>query len=139
MGTSRANRLPKTKTFKKIIGSLKSPFRSPSTITTLTLSAAFDYIPLNYTTSPLLISATEGSKFIDLVEKSGLKETLEKIDIPIDDTLLVSKISHILWNDVAAHLSREHVWSPYGQLTEKAFKKTLSMILNKGNKALEDL
>lgn len=137
MGTSQANRVPRTKPFKKVAASLRSPVRNPASIAQLTLSAALDYIPSGYAGSPVIFAAAEGIRFAVLVKKEGFESAVRKEAIHITKNFIAPSVSHELWKAAASRLGPEFAGSPYGQLAERAFKKTISSIIAKGAEALE--
>lgn len=137
MGTSRSNIVPSTSAFKKVAGSLRSPVRNPSTVAQLTLSAALDYIPVGYAGSPVVFAAAEGIRFATLAKKEGFESAVKKEAIHIVKNLIAPSVSHELWKAAASRLGPKFASSPYGQLAEKAFKKTVSAIIAKGAEALE--
>lgn len=137
MGTSRSNRLPRTKAFKKLAGSLRSPVRDPSVITQFALSAAIDYIPITYASSPLLFAAVEGIEFASLTKEVGFEAALKEFKGYIIKNYIGASISLTLWKSVISRSDPKYMSSPYGRLAEIAFKKTYSSIIKKGAKALE--
>lgn len=137
MGTSHSNRVPRTKPFRKVAGSLRAPVRNPVSIAQLTLSAALNYIPAGYAGSPVVFAAAEGIRFAILVKEEGFESAVRKEAIHITKNLIAPSVSHELWKAAASRLGTEFAGSPYGQLAEKAFKKTISSIIAKGAEALE--
>lgn len=138
MGTSRSNKAPNKKAFRKAANSLKSPVRNTSNIVQLTLLAALDYIPTRYTGSPIVFAAAEGTRFAILVKEKGFKQAVKEEAIHIIKSFIAPSVSYKLWQATASRMDPKFSNSPYGQLAEKAFKKTLSSIITKGSKALEE-
>lgn len=137
LGTSQANRVPRTKPFKKVAASLRSPVRNAESVAQLTLSAAMDYIPSGYAGLPLVLAAIEGIRFAVLVTEEGFESAVRKEAIHITKDFIGPSVSHELWKTVASRLGPELAGSPYGQLAEKAFKRTICSIIAKGAEALE--
>jgi len=138
MGTSGSNTVPTTKGFKKVAGSLRAPFRIPANILQFTLSAAIGFIPSGFVGFPVVLAASEGISFVKLTKEKGLESAITIKALEISTNYIVPSVSHELWKVTSNKLGPEFAGSPYGQIAEKAFKKTFSSILSKGVKALEE-
>lgn len=137
-GTSGSNTVPRTKGFKKVAGSLSAPTRIPRKIAEFALSAALGFIPSGFVGLPVIYAASEGIRFVQLTKEEGIEAAIKLQAIEITLNYLVPSVSHELWKATATKLGPEFAGSPYGLIAEKAFKKTVSTVLSKGVKALEE-
>lgn len=138
MGTSRAARAPTTVRWAKVSGSLRSPERNAETVLVATLSAVIPWIPPGHTIQPVIAAAAEGIKFALEVKEKGLSQAVRSEMIHLPERFIAFGISEGLWKVAAASVPPQFIDTPYGRLAEIAFKKTMSSILVKGTKSMEE-
>jgi hypothetical protein len=139
MGTSHAAPSPKTKKWgARVIGSLKNPERTASTVLSATISTTLPLVPMGYVTAPVVYAAYECFRFVTDVQQEGLQKAVRKEAIQISTKYLVPSISNGLWSLAQSKLDPEFANTPFGKLAEMAFKKTMNAILSKGVQALEE-
>jgi hypothetical protein len=138
VGTSHAAPSPNTVKWGAVIGSLKNPERTASTVLRATVSATLPLLPVGYATVPAVYAAFECFKFVNAVQEKGLEEAVKKEALQLSAKYLVPSISNGLWNLVRSKLDPEFINTPFGKLAEVAFKKTMNAILSKGVRALEE-
>jgi len=138
MGTSHPAPSPSTKKWGAVIGSLKNPERTASTVLRATVSAALPLVPMGYVAAPAVYAAYQCFRFALDVQEKGLQEAIRKESIQISAKYLVPSISNGLWGLAKSKLDPEFANTPFGKLAEIAFKKTMNAILAKGVKALEE-
>lgn len=139
MGTSHAAKSPSIVRWAKVSGSLMSPVRNAETVLGATLSAVIPWIPSGYAIQPMIVAAVEGMNFALKVKEQGLNQALKSEMIDLPERLVEFSISNSLWRIIISNTPPQFVNTPYGRLAEIAFKKTMSSILVKGIKAMEEL
>lgn len=138
MGTSHAAASPNTKKWSAVIGSLKNPERTASTVLGATISATLPLVPVGYISAPAVYAAYECFRFVTSVQERGLEDTIRREAIQISIKYLAPSISNGLWRIAQSKLDPEFTNTPFGKLTEIAFKKSMNAILAKGIRALEE-
>lgn len=137
MGTSRASRAPATRKWNKVIGTLKAPVRNAETVTNVTFSVAMSTLPtVSPVSIPVFFGISEGLRFALDVRDKGLEEAAKREAIRISERYVIPSISSRLWNIVSSRIDPEFSCSPFGRLTELAFKKTMNQVMSKGARAL---
>jgi hypothetical protein len=139
MGTSHAASAPKRKSWDRVASAMRSPIRNASTITDAALNVAFDVIPKGFIGNPIAGGTNAGMKFLSSVEKSGFKETVEKDSIAVSEKFMPSRLSNSLWIKASSQVESKYINTPFGKIAEIAFKKSVSSVVTKGSKALEDI
>lgn len=139
MGTSHAAKAPTTVRWAKVSGSLMSPQRNAGTVLGATLSAVLPWIPLGYTTAPIISAVAEGIKFALLARKIGFEEAAKSQGISYAEKFAAFAVSEGMWKIATVSVPSQFINSPYGRIAEIAFKKTMNSILIKGIKAMEEL
>lgn len=139
MGTSHASPSPNTKTWgARVIGSLKNPERTASTVLSATMSTTLPLVPMGYVAAPAVYAAYECFRFVTDVQQEGLQKAVRKEAIQISTKYFIPSISNGLWSLAQSKLDPEFANTPFGKLAEMAFKKTMNAILSKGIQALEE-
>ena len=137
MGTSHAAAAPNRKDWSEVAGRMLSPLRSEDEITSWTLTVAVDAIPSNFLNEPVAHAIYQGIKFALSVKKFGITKAADSESIKISEKYPIHSTSHALWQKVKSKADPKTINSPYGKITETAFKKTLSSIMTKGTDAME--
>lgn len=138
MGTSQSARAPNTSSWKKVASALKSPIRNSATVVDLTLSAVLPLVPANFVNAPIGFGIYEGLKFSTDIKEKGFDRSIKDAAIRISEKYLVTSITNQIWEGASSKIDRKYSSSPFGKLTEIAFKKTISGILTKGVQSLEE-
>jgi len=137
MGTSRAAKAPPTRKWNAVIGTLKSPDRSASTVVNVAFSVAMSVMPsIAPVSTPIVIGISEGLRFALDVKDKGLEEAAKRETIHISETYVIPSISDGLWSIASNKMGTGFSNSPFGRLAEVAFKKTMNQIMSKGAEAL---
>ena len=137
MGTSRASKAPPTRKWNSVIGTLKSPDRSASTVVNVAFSVAMSVMPsIAPVSTPIIIGISVGLRFALDVRDRGLEEATKREAIHISETYVIPSISDGLWNIALNKMGSEFSNSPFGRLAEVAFEKTMNQIMSKGAEAL---
>jgi hypothetical protein len=138
MGTSRAAKAPPTRKWNTVIGSLKSPDRSASTIINVAFSVAMSTISIVPVSTPIIVGISEGLRFALDVKDRGLEDAIKREAVRISETYVIPSISDGLWNIASDKMGPSFSNSPFGRLAEIAFKKTMNQIMSKGAEAWEE-
>ena len=138
MGTSHAAKAPTTVKWARVIGSLKSPDLTASTVVRATLYAAVNWIPPGHIAIPVTAAAIKCVRFAIEVKEKGLESVAREEIKHFPEQFVAFGISESLWRIATSNVPQEFVDTPYGKLAETAFKKTISSIMIKGAKAMEE-
>jgi len=138
MGTSRAANAPTTKKWNKVPSALHSPSRNASTIVDAVVSATIPMVPTSSISTPAFYAAYEGVHFISEVRKHGFDKAVERTAIRVSEKYIAPSIAKGVWDVAASKIDPKFVSSPYGRLAEVAFRRTISSIVSKGIKAMEE-
>lgn len=116
-----------------------SPQRNAGTVLGATLSAVLPWIPAGYTVAPIISAVAQGIKFALLAREKGFSEAAKSQGISFVEKFAAFAVSEGVWKIATASVPPQFINSPYGRIAEIAFKKTMSSILIKGIKAMEEL
>jgi hypothetical protein len=84
------------------------------------------YTPPFYAGGPLVFAAAQGIEFLDLVRREGLEAAIKQESIAVAADFVGPSVSFGLWKTVLSRMPADLAGTPYAQLAEKAFKKTIS-------------
>ena len=96
------------------------------------------FLPNGSVKTPVYCAASELIRYAYMIQEKGVEKATISMGARLAKEYIVPYVANAAWSQVNSHLVKNNLTYPANRYAEKAFKRTMVEIMNKGVDAIEE-